>query len=115
MLPSANMTLLLAPGDRMELDEFLDRWEQSPELKFAELIDGVVYMPSPVSLPHGRLDGLAQSVFGLYRLRSAICENLPNVTWLMLGSAPQPDLALSLKPEYGGKLQVIRNLASGTP
>ncbi len=25
-----------------------------PELKFAELIDGVVYMPSPLTSDHGR-------------------------------------------------------------
>ena len=40
-------------GDRMSTDEFLQRWEQIPELKHAELIDGVVYMASPVSLAHG--------------------------------------------------------------
>src|ERR1700720_1818912 len=116
MIPSAYMTLLLAPGDRMELEEFLERWEQAPDLKFGELIDGVVYMPSPLSLPHSDFDGLAQSIFGHYRLRSGFCKTLPNATWLMLGSAPQPDLALSLKPEYGGKLQVTAgNLAAGLP
>jgi hypothetical protein len=116
MIPSADMTLLLAPGDRMELAEFLERWEQSPELKFAEFVDGVVYMPSPLSLPHSRFDGLAQFVLGHYAVRSGICENLPNATWLMLGSAPQPDLVLSLKPEYGGKMRVApRDLASGIP
>ena len=45
--------ILLSPGDRMSRDEFLARWEQMPSLKRAELIDGVVYMPSPVSLPTG--------------------------------------------------------------
>jgi len=41
-----------------ELKEFLERWDQLPELKFAELIDGVVYLPSAVSLPHGDFDRL---------------------------------------------------------
>src|SRR5229473_3426070 len=113
MIP-ADITLLLAPGDRMELEEFLERWEHAPELKFAELIDGVVYMPSPISSPHGDFDSLAQSVFGHYRLRSGVCRGLTNATWLMLNSAPQPDLALALKPEYGGKMQVApHDLASG--
>ena len=116
MTPSPPITLLLAPGDRMDLEEFLARWEQEPELKFAELIDGVVYMPSPVSVPHSDFDFLAQTVFGYYRLRSGVCRALTNPTWLMLGSAPQPDLALCLKPEYGGKLQITpRHLASGLP
>ena len=116
MIPSADMTLLLAPGDRMDLKEFLDRWERAPELKFAELIDGLVYMPSPVSVSHSEFDFLAQTVFGYYRLRSGICAALTNPTWLMLGSAPQPDLAISLNAEYGGKLKVTsRDLASGLP
>lgn len=44
---------LFEPGDRMGREEFISRWERMPELKFAELIDGVVYVPSPVSIPHG--------------------------------------------------------------
>ena len=116
MIPSADMTLLLAPGDRMDLKEFLYRWERAPELKFAELIDGLVYMPSPVSVSHSEFDFLAQTVFGYYRLRSGICAALTNPTWLMLESAPQPDLAISLNAEYGGKLKVTsRDLASGLP
>ena len=109
-------TMLLAPGDRMELEEFLERWDQSPELKFAELIDGVVYMPPPVSLPHGSFNSVAQAVFGRYRLLSGVCKSLANATWLMLGSAPQPDLSLALKKEYGGTMEMAaRELASGRP
>lgn len=115
MIPSPNMTFLLAPGDRMELDEFLERWEQSPELKFAELIDGVVYMPSPVSFSHTDFEGLAASLLGHYRLCSGICKVFPNATWLMGRNAPQPDQALCLKPEYGGRIELIGNLLSGAP
>ena len=116
MIPSADMTFLLAPGDRMGLEEFLERWEQSPELKFAELIDGVVYMPSPLSTGHSGWDGLVHSVLGYYALRSAVAKTFPNATWLLRGSAPQPDIALSLDPEYGGKMEIgPRELASGLP
>jgi Uma2 family endonuclease len=116
MIPSADITFLLAPGDRMGLEEFLERWEQSPDLKFAELIDGVVYMPSPVSVPHIRLDGRAHSVLGHFALCSGVCELFPNATWILRGSAPQPDVALSLNPEYGGKMEIgPRELASGFP
>jgi Uma2 family endonuclease len=116
MIPSADMTFLLAPGDRMGLEEFLDRWEKSPELKFAELIDGVVYMPSPVSSPHGDFDWLAAAVLGYYGLRSDVCGGKSNATWLMLGSAPQPDITLSLDSAYGGRVEMApRELASGLP
>jgi hypothetical protein len=43
---------LLRDGDRLTRDQFLRRWEQMPEVKHAELIDGIVYMPAPVSKVH---------------------------------------------------------------
>src|SRR6516165_10737420 len=43
----------LLPGQRLTRDEFLRRWEAMPELKLAELVGGIVYMPSPLSLEHG--------------------------------------------------------------
>jgi hypothetical protein len=39
-------------GNRLTLDEFLPRWEMHPEIKFAELIGGIVYMPSPLTYEH---------------------------------------------------------------
>ena len=43
----------LREGDRLTATEFLRRWDAMPELKFAELINGVVFMSSPLSLNHG--------------------------------------------------------------
>jgi uncharacterized protein YktB (UPF0637 family) len=39
---------LLEAGDRLSRDEFERRYERLPCLKKAELIEGIVYMPSPV-------------------------------------------------------------------
>ena len=50
--------LLFEPGDSMGQEEFLSRWERMPELRFAELIKGMVYMPSPVSAAHSRKHGV---------------------------------------------------------
>lgn len=36
----------LGPGEKLTRDEFLRRWEAHPEIKRAELIGGIVYMPS---------------------------------------------------------------------
>ena len=41
----------------MSGEEFLRRWEAMPDLKHAELIDGIVHMPSPVSFKHSILHG----------------------------------------------------------
>src|ERR1700681_3130229 len=107
--------LLFEPGDRMSREECLERWERMPELKNAELIDGVVYMPSPVSLLHGRFDSRFHLMLSYYAARTRGCESVVNTTWLMLESAPQPDVALYIRPEYGGSMEVRDNLASGTP
>ena len=47
---------LLVAGDKLTRDEFLRRWEAMPKVKFAELIGGIVYMPSPLSRNHGVAD-----------------------------------------------------------
>jgi Uma2 family endonuclease len=107
--------LLFEPGDRLGLDDFLARWERMPGVKFAELIDGVVYMPSPLSYEHGRRDLLMQLLLGSYAAAAAVCEAVSNATWLMLDSAPQPDVALRLLPEFGGKTSVSGKLAHGAP
>jgi hypothetical protein len=46
----------LRAGQRLTVREFLHRGEAMPDLKFAELIDGVVYTPSPLTSEHGRKD-----------------------------------------------------------
>ena len=40
----------LITGERMDSAEFLRRWDALPDVKNAELIEGVVFVPSPVSL-----------------------------------------------------------------
>ena len=107
--------LLFRPGDRLTLADFLERWERMPELKFAELIDGVVYMPSPVSREHGRLASRMNLLLGVYAARTGRCETTIDATWLMEGSAPQPDVALQLLPQFGGKAGLAGNLAAGVP
>ena len=52
----------LQAGDRLTRAEFLERWEAMPQLKRAELIGGIVYMPSPVSRHHGRWENCAIAV-----------------------------------------------------
>jgi len=107
--------LLFEPGDRLSLHEFLERWEKMPELKFAELIDGTVHMPSPVSYEHGRRDSQLHLLLATYAMRTAICEAIANATWLILGNAPQPDIALRRLPEFGGKSRVSDRLVTGPP
>jgi len=105
----------LLPGQRLSREEFLRRWEQLPELKNAELIDGLVYMSSPVSIGHGEIEVPLASLLHLYAINTPGCKAGTNTTWLMLESAPQPDLHLRLLPEFGGLSKVSEKYPQGTP
>jgi len=105
----------LASGERLSRDEFLRRWEALPELKFAELLEGVVYMPSPVTLSHGDRDNLVHWWLGHYAASTPGCKASSNVTWLMLEDAPQPDCTLRILPECGGQSSAQRGYGRGAP
>jgi hypothetical protein len=105
----------LVAGERLSRKEFLRRWEALPQLKFAELIEGVVYMPSPVTLSHGSHEGLVNFWLTMYTARTPGCEAGTNATWLMLEDAPQPDGFLRIDPEYGGQSGLERGLGKGAP
>jgi hypothetical protein len=47
----------LAVGDRLNREDFLRIWDSQPEIRKAELIGGIVYMPSPVAIDHGDMQG----------------------------------------------------------
>ena len=62
LMTTSNRIPVLRAGDRLSRDEFERRYEAMPDLKKAELLEGVVYMPSPVrytqhGLPHALLAG----------------------------------------------------------
>jgi Uma2 family endonuclease len=102
-------------GDRMCRDEFLSRWEETPDLKRAELIDGVVYLPSPVSVEHGDKEILLLLWAGTYASRLGSVQALSNTTWMMEDSSPQPDVALRIRPEFGGQSRNVDKFAGGAP
>src|SRR6516225_9664816 len=93
----------LVTGDKLSRDEFLRRWEAHPEIKFAELIGGVVYMPSPLSRDHGVVDSRVGTWLGVYSAWTPGTESGNNATTLMLEQAPQPEVYLRILPEHGGK------------
>ena len=100
MLPSLQQ-IELQNGDRLSLNEFMWRWEQIPDLKHAELIEGVVYLASPVSLPHGTYVALFIEWLGRYKfgVKSGL-RTASDATLLLNGSAFQPDIAL-FRPSRG--------------
>jgi len=106
----------LRDGDHLTRDEFMRRWEAMSDLKSAELIDGVVYMPSPISRIHGDFHSRLDGWLWFYAVATPGCGALSAATWLMSSdSAPQPDLALEILPEYGGQSTLEGKYAAGAP
>jgi Uma2 family endonuclease len=99
---------LLEPGDRLTRDEFEHRYELTPRIKKAELIEGTVYMPSAVrARRHAKPQVLLAMWLGTYVLETPGVESLDNATVrLDLDNEPQPDLLLMKFPEKGGQARI---------
>jgi len=98
----------LQNGDRLTRAEFERRYDADPTLKKAELIDGVVYMPSPVRQEfHSRQHFDIIACLGLYRMTTPGVEGGDNGTLrLDLDNVPQPDAFLFIRPEWGGHVRI---------
>lgn len=97
----------LESGDRLTRDEFERRYRAMPERVKAELVEGVVYVASPVSefhsVPHFDLIGW----LAVYRAATPGVIGGDNGTIrLDLDNEPQPDVHLRLRPESGGRAKV---------
>lgn len=93
----------LRAGDNLSRDEFIAIWEQLPDIKFAELIGGIVIMPSPLSKQHGRGDRRISGWLAVYEAHTPGCEGGVNVTSFIGNDCPQPDNYLAIDAECGGK------------
>ena len=106
----------LRDGDQMTREEFLRRWDAMPDLKWAELINGVVHMPSPISRIHWDFHFRLSSWLTYYVAATPGCAAGVAGTWLMTSnSAPQPDLSLEILPEHGGQSRVEGAYLAGAP
>jgi Uma2 family endonuclease len=105
----------LVAGDKLTRDEFLRRWEAMPNLKFAELIGGIVYMPSPLSWEHGSNDAWVAGWLAVYATYTPGCTPAVGATWLMQEGAPQPDTCLRIATECGGQSRIEGRYAVGAP
>ena len=106
----------LREGDRLNSSEFIRSWEAMPLLKHAELIDGVVFMPSSVNDPHSTVHFAMNGWLWLYNEATPGCKGGSEGTWVMgPKDVPQPDLALSILPECGGQSRVEGGLSVGAP
>ncbi len=100
----------LENGDRLSRDEFEARYTAHPEIKRAELIDGVVYVSSPAgpshSVPHARV---FKWLFYYEDATPGILID-DNVSLRLDGANEvQPDAMVRLSPECGGQVREARD------
>jgi Uma2 family endonuclease len=95
----------LENGDHLSRDEFERRYDAMPWLKKAELIEGVVYMPSPVRLENHSAPHLDASTWlGVYRAYTpGVRAGADGTIRLDLDNEPQPDAILLVDPACGGQ------------
>ncbi len=107
----------LRPGDRLSRAEFERRYEAMPHVKKAELIEGVVYMPSPVTFEdHGKPHFQLVGWLGYYQAATPGVEGGDNATIrLDLDNEPQPDAFLRIRPELGGQSRNSGKYIAGPP
>jgi Uma2 family endonuclease len=109
---------LLENGAHLTASEFLRRYQAMPEVKKAELINGIVYMGSPVRYDqHGVPDSLIQTWLGTYAIATPGVESATNsTTRLGPDDVPQPDGLLRILPECGGQARVdAKGYLQGAP
>src|SRR5262250_1317985 len=99
----ASPTTLVA-GQRLDQPTFHALYEAMPPGTRAELIDGVVSMPSPVGLAHGLAQVPVIMWLGQYAENTPGVQVMDNATTILgWKGEPQPDGLLRIRPECGGR------------
>ncbi len=77
------MTQVLESGDRLSQTEFHRRYCARPDIKKAELVEGVVYVASPVRVVHGEPHGDVMGWLAAYKAKTPGVRMGDNMTVLL--------------------------------
>ncbi|QLE59427.1 Uma2 family endonuclease [Nostoc sp. TCL26-01] len=100
---------LLENGDKLNRYEFERRYNAMPELRKAELIEGIVYiMPAAVRFrTHSQPHGWMVAWLGIYEAATpGVALGIEPTVRLDLDNEPQPDAVLIITPEAGGQARL---------
>jgi Uma2 family endonuclease len=107
LISSQNLPIL-ENGDRVTREEFERYYHQMPNIKKAELIEGVVYVPSPVRVTrHGRPHSWIIGWLIQYEIATPhlmVCDHA--TVRLDFDNEPQPDAMLRLEESVGGNSRI---------
>jgi Uma2 family endonuclease len=106
----------LIEGQRLDQPAFHALYQAMSPGTRAELIDGVVHMPSPVGLEHGKAKVTVIVWLSYYAENTPGVEAMDNATTIIgWKSEPQPDGLLRILPEYGGRTWNEGGFVHGAP
>ena len=104
---SPRRVIPLENGDRLPRCEFERRYLARPDIKKAELIEGVVHMPSPVRATHAEKHGALLGWLHVYSASTPGVSVLDNATVrLDLDNEPQPDVLMRIESAAIGQSHV---------
>ena len=109
----------LENGDRLPRCEFERRYLARSDIKKAELIEGVVYMPSPVRAVHAEKHADLQGWLRFYSASTPDVSVLDNASVrLDLDNEPQPDILMRIESStignYEGRCRRVCGWCAGT-
>jgi Uma2 family endonuclease len=95
---------ILENGDRLIRPEFERRYQAMPEIRKAELIEGVVYMASPLRFkPHAEPHADIIGWLWIYKIATPqVLMGIEPTVRLDIDNEPQPDGVLLISQESGG-------------
>lgn len=106
----------LVAGQRLDQPTFHDRYAAMPEGVRAELVGGVVYMPSPLSYEHSDMDHLVSFWLVSYRRATPRLASGANATTKLGASGEvQPDSQLRIPQDQGGRSRIEGGYIVGAP
>jgi len=111
MNPTQQLIPALENGDRLSRAEFERRYHLMPDEKKAELIEGQVYMASPLRYHrHGKPHSKIIAWLEVYAALTPGFEVADNTTVrLDLDNEPQPDAVLRLDETCGGQSRISKD------
>ena len=106
----------LVEGQQLDQPTFHALYEAMPPETRAELIDGVVYMPSPVGSAHGEAHISMLYWLANYKEKTPGVKALSGATTILgRKSEPQPDGLLRIAAECGGRTKNKGSYIHGAP
>ncbi|TWH43554.1 LOW QUALITY PROTEIN: Uma2 family endonuclease [Dulcicalothrix desertica PCC 7102] len=101
----------LESGDRLTRFEFERRYAAAPHIKKAELIEGIVYVASPLRFtPHAEPHSRLVTWLGTYAaFTPRTLSGIEPTIRLDIDNEPQPDIILILDEAVGGKARLTED------